>query len=262
MDVDQQKVLQLVKRPRWARHLLEHERNERVINTSGAYYHLDAEGKYRVLSGLLPRLKQTYWPHSTYQQMMKQAKRTPRKDGESENKGRFGGLVRGSRVHKQLHDFVLLDRKNFKKTHKKLDAFTARILSAVVDKLKLQPFLPEFDVYDEAMGVGTSVDLIALDSDGKLALVEYKTGYKRSYTSGADGFMARTLHRMPCTPQNQATLQVMGSALILNKCYGVPLHEMRLYVMRCDDAVVEVNPVPQTFVTKLADSMYNDLLSV
>lgn len=260
MDVDPNRVIKLVKRPRWAQHLLTHVRNERIVNTSGGYYHLDQQGKYRILSGLLPRLRATYWPHSSYIQLMKRTKKESIHKAEPGGQGRFGGLIRGSRVHKQLQDFIRLDREHFLKCHKRLHAYTARLLNAIVNNLKLQPFLPEFDLYDEELHIGTSVDHIGLDQEGHLALLEFKTGYKNCYT-GNDGFMQGSLRLMPCTPQNQATLQLVASALILNRRYQIPLEEMRLYVMRCDDTVVEMNPVPTEFVTKLSQTMYNDLLA-
>lgn len=262
MDVEPEHVLSLVRRPKWARHLLQHERNERVVNTSGAYYHYDAQGKLRVLTGLLPHLSQTYWPHSSYRQMMRGVKRT-KVSGIQKGGGQYAGLVRGSCVHKQMHDFVQLDRRHFQKTHKRLHAYAQRLLQVIVGRLKLQPFLAEFDCYDEAMGphgVGTSVDHIALDAEGRLVLLEFKTGYRDSFSAAQDGFMAGTLHRMPCTPRNQATLQVMGAALILHRRYGIPLEEMRLYVLRIDETVVEVMPVQQEFVQRTADAIYRDLL--
>jgi hypothetical protein len=71
MDIEPERALSIVRRQKWGRHLLRHKRNSRVVDTSGAFYHLDAQGKYRVLQGLLPRLRATYWSHSTYYQMLK-----------------------------------------------------------------------------------------------------------------------------------------------------------------------------------------------
>ena len=265
MDVDPQKVLRLVKRPRWARHLLEHERNERVINTGGAYYWMNARGKLDVQSGLCPHLSGTFWPHTSYAQMMKNAKRSPKgAGGGGGSEGRFGGLVRGSRVHKQMQDAVRLDAKTFKKIHKRMHNYTQRLLRAIVDNMKLLPFLTEFDCADETMGVrgvGTSIDQIALDADGHLVLIEVKTGYRETFTTARDGNMRGALWRMPCTPHNQASLQITAAALILHKRYGIPLEEMRLYVLRIDDHEVEVMAVKQDFVERLGDEIYNDLLT-
>ncbi len=262
MNVNQEHVLTFIRRPKWARHLLQHERRNHIVNTSGAYYYMCRQtGKYRVLSGLCPRIRRAFWAHSAYYDMMKQARRQFKRK-KQHNNGRFGGLIRGSRVHKELNDFVLLGRDAFKKLHRgNLHHCTLQLLKAIVAKLELQPFLPEYDIYCEHIGVGTSVDMVCVDNDGRIVLLEFKTGYADSFLA-QDGHMARSLCLMPCTPQNQATVQLVVAALILHKRYDVPLEEMRLYVMRCDDAVVEIIPVPLPFVHKLGPTIYDDLLAI
>jgi hypothetical protein len=74
MNVEPLKVIEMVKHKEWANHLYHHERNKRIINTSGAYYYLDKQNKYQVLSGLRPRLHLVFWPNSNYYQMMKRSK--------------------------------------------------------------------------------------------------------------------------------------------------------------------------------------------
>jgi hypothetical protein len=263
MDVNEERVLSLIRRPKWARHLMLHERRKRVLNTGGAYYYKDREnGKLRVLSGLCPRLHKTFWSHSSFYTVSKQTKKQNQgvsKKKTTKNRGRFGGLVRGSRVHKELMNFVLLPPAAFKKLHRqKLHHCTTQILKAIVDKLKLQPFLPEFDIGDEHINVGTSIDMVCVDSDGRIVLLEFKTGYTDSFLT-QDGQMERSLHLMPCSPQNQATIQLVAAALILHKRYDVPLEEMRLYVLRCDESVVDIVPVQLTFLQILGDSIYSDL---
>src|ERR1700748_1112200 len=169
MNTDPKKVLTLVRRPRWARHLLLHKRNERVTNTGGAYYWTDQRGQLRVLSGLCPHLARSFWPHTSYQQMMKNAKRAPK--GQRDSQGRFGGLVRGSQVHRQMQDAVRLDGAAFKTIHKRMHKYTQRLLATIVNEMKLLPFISEFDCADETMGshgVGTSIDQIAVGEDGHL----------------------------------------------------------------------------------------------
>ena len=276
MDIEPERALALVKRPHWGRHLCRHERNARFCDTSGAYYYMDSQGKYRVLQGLLPRLRAAYWPHSTYYQMLKSArqqrsvdekKRAPRGKAKAspappapKGGGRFGGVIRGTQVHRELHDFVRYDNRHFRKTHRRLHAYSSRLLHAIVDRLKLQPFLPEFGVYDETLGIGTCVDMICLDEEGHLCLLEFKTGYGNDTFTHADGLMTRSLSRMPCTVQNQATLQVTTAAVILHRRYGIPLEEMRLLVMRVDEQALEIVPVLERFVQKLTPVIYQDLL--
>lgn len=268
MDIEPEKVIALVKEKECARNLVAHERNQLIVNTEGAYYYIDTQGKYRLLQGLLPRLKSVYWPESNYFKLRKGQSRergitktrtakTPRSE---RGRGKFQGLVRGTKIHKELKHFLQLDQKNYKKMHKTLHNFSARILKALVGTMKLKPFLPEFDLFDESMGVGTSVDMICLDQEGMLVLLEFKTGYK-DYFQASDGFMGHSLSKLRNTAQNQATLQLTSAALILERKYGVPLDKMKLYVIRVDDEALDIIPVEKEFIRKIGPFIYRDLLS-
>jgi hypothetical protein len=261
MDIEPEQVLTLVRDKGCAESLMRHERNGLVVNTSGAYYYLDpATGQYRVLSGLLPRLHAVYWPESNIYRTMK---RCPRKKGgrakPKKNGGRFAGLINGTKVHQELRDFVVLDQKNFKKSHKTLHNYTTRLLKVIVERMRWQPFLPEFDICDEALGIGTSIDMVCVERSGDLVLLEFKTGYK-DYFEKQDGFMRHSLSRLSNTIRNQATMQLTTSALILHRKYGVPLRRMHLFVMRVDEVAIDIVPVPPDFLTKMGDSIYDDLL--
>lgn len=266
MDIEPEKVLELVKEKECARNLLVHERNNLVVNTEGAYYFIDAQGKYKLLQGLLPKLKSVYWPDSNYFKLRKgQSKergvRKPaQRKARAAKRGKFQGLIRGTKIHRELKHFVQLDQKNYKKMHHTLHNYSARILKAIIGVMKLKPFLPEFDLFDESIGVGTSVDMICLDHDGDLVLLEFKTGYK-DYFQSSDGFMKCSLEKLRNTAQNQATLQLTSAALILERKYQVPLERMKLFVMRVDDDALDIIPVEREFVKKIGPFIYRDLLS-
>lgn len=271
----------MVKHKEWARHLYHHERNKRIINTSGAYYYLDKQNKYQVLSGLRPRLNLVFWPNSNYYQMMKRSKshitekkkkanrecaRIKKRAGEkekkkkkNENRGQFGGLICGNQVHTQMKDFVMLDKRNFKKKYKILHPYCTKIMDALISRLKLKVFLSEADVYDESLGIGTSIDMICLDKEGILEIIELKTGYK-TYYDCEDGKMQRSLSAMRNTVQNQSVIQVLVGAVILHRAFGIPLSQMRLKVIRVDDESLDIISVPDEFLIKMAPLVYNDLL--
>lgn len=274
MDIEPKDVLPLLRVKTYAEALLNHERNARIVDTSGAYYHLDpATGQYAVLSGLLPRLRAVFWPHSSHHAQRKNTLK-PAKGGKTRApppkrakrgpaasaRGRFAGLIKGTQVHREMRDLVVLDRKNFRKEHRAgMHDYTARLMRVIVERQKWTPFLAEFPVYDEALGVGTAVDMVAVNERGELILLEYKTGYKNAF-EGADGQMAHSLAALSNTVRNQATLQVVCAALILSRRYAVPLHAMQMYVMRVDDEAVELTPVPREFVARLGGAIYSDLL--
>lgn len=261
MDAEPSRVLQLVRKPGYARHLLRHERNQRVRNTGGAYYWLDEKGKFKVLRGIRPRLNEALWPHCDGRAFPRpvagQAKRSP---AQVASTGRFGGLIKGSHVHGQMHDFVQLDERAFRKRYPQgLDPYAQRLLRVIVKQLRLQPFLAEFDVWCERLRIGTSIDMIGLDEQGRLGLLEFKTGYK-DYFDAQDGMIGGSL-QLRNTPQNQATLQLLGAAAILKERYDVPYSAMRLTVLRVDDCELEVLPVSPAFVERAGPLLYQDLLA-
>lgn len=274
MNVEPVRVMSMIKNKTWANHLYTHEKNKRIVNTSGAYYYLDVTNKYRILSGLRPRLERIYWPNSSYYQMMKQQReqkgpppRSKKIKGQhskprkvEENKGRFGGLIRGVHVHTQLKDFVVLDQKNFKKKHEELHPYCTKIMQAIIGRLNLKVFISELDVYDENIGIATSIDMIGLDQDGKLGILEFKTGYKTSFDCH-DGNMQFSLSNMRNTLQNQSIVQVLTGAIILHRAFGIPLDQMKLHVLRVDDETLDIIPVPDEFLEKMATPIYNDLLN-
>jgi hypothetical protein len=277
MDVEKEKVLGLLEDARVARALCCHERNERMRNTCGGYYWLDERGQYRCLSGLLPRLRAVFWPQSASHPRAKRATTTTPTDcgikkarkagrgaaGGGGGGGRFAGVIKGSQVHRQLHDFVTLDERQFKKRHGALHPYCARLLRCIVEQKRWHPLLPEHDIYDEQLGIGTSVDMICVDARGGLKLLEFKTGY-RDYFEAEDGKMARSLSALANSVQNQATLQLGTAALILERRYGVPRDAMELLVMRVDDERVELVRVPDGpagFLAKMGDAVYGDLFN-
>lgn len=182
--------------------------------------------------------------------------------GKKGKGGRFSGLVRGTKVHRELKDFVVLDKKNFKKIYGKLHPYCERILSTIITDMTWLPFLPEFDIYDEGLGIGTSIDMVCLDEKGYLILLEFKTGYKDYFENDDGQMMKHSLGSMRNTMQNQATCQLVASALILEKRYGVPFHRMKLYVIRVDDDSLDIIPIQKNFTKIVGPHIYNDLLSL
>lgn len=263
MDIEPERVIELVKDRRVGERLLKHERNKLIINTSGSYYYLDSHGKHRLLHGLLPQLKRTYWPNSNYFKLLKKSNAPGVVKGRKKGKrggGKFQGVIKGSKVHRELKDFVQLDSKNFKKLHSSLHNYSGRLLKVILEKLKCRPFLPEFDLFDERLGIGTSVDMICLDAEGNLVLFEFKTGYK-GYFDNADGFMECSLKNLRNTCQNQASLQVSAAAIILERRYGIPLDKMKLFVLRIDEDSLDIIPVQNEFIKKIGPCIYQDLLT-
>lgn len=252
--------------------LLKNERNNRIINTKGAYYYLNAQGKYVILSGLLPRLRKTFFPETNIFNLLKKPKITGvKKRGKKpktavkpkrakEGKGWHYGKIRGTVVHQELEDFVLLDRKNFLKKHGSLHHLTHKILTFIIDTMKWQPLRSEFNIFDEGLGIGTSVDFIGTNEKGELVLVELKCGFT-GYFDRSQGPMLRSLHKLSDSPHHQANLQIITAALLIMRHHGIPLDAMRLYVLRVDEHQVEPFEINNDYVKKMGVKIYRDLVA-
>lgn len=252
--------------------LLKNERNNRIINTKGAYYYLNAQGKYVILSGLLPRLRKTFFPETNIFNLLKKPKITGvKKRGKKpksavkpkrakEGKGWHYGKIRGTVVHQELEDFVLLDRKNFLKKHGSLHHLTHKILTFIIDTMKWQPLRSEFNIFDEGLGIGTSVDFTGTNEKGELVLVELKCGFT-GYFDRSQGPMLRSLHKLSDSPHHQANLQIITAALLIMRHHGIPLDAMRLYVLRVDEHQVEPFEINNDYVKKMGVKIYRDLVA-
>lgn len=272
MDVHDDTVIKAYGTPsnRYMIQLLKSDRNKRIINTKGAYYYLNAQGKYVLLSGLLPRLRKTFFPETNIFNLLKKPKngitktkkrrRQATSKPKKESKGWHYGKIRGTVVHQELEDFILLDRKNFLKKHGSLHQLTHRILTFIIDTMKWQPLRSEFSVFDEALNIGTSIDFVGVNKQGELILVELKCGFT-GYFDRAQGPMRHSLHKLSDSPHHQANLQIITAALFLTMHHRIPLDAMRLYVLRVDEHEIESFEVNNEYVKKMGGAIYRDLLS-
>jgi len=275
MDVyDGDVIKSLGKQSETVKKLVCNERNKLIVNTKGAYYYRNKLGKYQILTGLLPRLRKTFFPDMNIFNLLKKPKasqstgifkkkkkkRTTKKP-KKESKGWSYGKIRGSTVHQEIEDFIFLDSKNFRKKHPSIHLYTHKILKFILDTMQWKLLRSEFDVFDEALGLGTSIDIVAVTKDGKLVLIEVKCGYTNTFDNN-DGFMHRPLHKLTNSPHNQANIQLITSALLLIKHHQISLDEMLLYVIRVDDDDLHYYKINSEYVQKKGVKIYNQLLAL
>lgn len=256
--------------------LVDNERNKLIINTKGAYYYKNKLGKYQILTGLLPRLRKTFFPDINIFNLLKQPKATAScgitkkkhkgKKGKrvkakkpKVSKGWHYGRIRGTVVHQEIEDFIFFDSKNFSKKHPTIHVYTQRILRFVLEEMGWSLLRSEFNIFDEALGLGTSIDIIAVTKDGKLVLIEVKCGYAGTFDND-DGFMLGALHKLTNSPRQQANLQIITSALLIVKHHAIPLDDLLLYVIRVDDDDLHYYKINNEYVQKKGPKIYNQLL--
>lgn len=272
MDVYDEDIIQKLRHNAdTVRRLVQHPRNKRIVNTNQAYYYKSSSGQYQVLSGLLPRLRKTFYPTTNVANLAKQPKslhtfkgskkkkpREKKKKPSSAGKGWHYGKIRGTVVHRELQDFILLDKRQFMKIHRGLHPYTYKILYFIMETMKWDLLRPEFDIFDEDLLIGTSVDIVAVTKQGKLVLIEVKCGYAE-YFDRYEGYMHRSLHKLTDSPHHQANLQIITAALMIHKRHEIPLDKMELYVLRVDDQGLDPYLVQNDYVRRKGPKIYQDL---
>lgn len=267
MDTSVESIVKSLKNKAPTQSLLSNVYNKRIIHTNGAYYYRNSKNEYKILTGLVPSLKRCFWPNVNINNIMKNPKKvitkkkTTTKKKNKRKGGHFYGSIKGTKVHEQIEDFVLLDKKNFLKKHIGLHPWSKRILNHIVDKMKWIPLKSEYNIYDESLMIGTSIDMICVDlSNGKLILLEFKTGYK-TYFENNDGFMEHSLYLMKNSPLNWATIQLVFSIIMLLKqVQHLRLSDIEAYVIRIDDDTVDSYAIDQTFIKRMTHPIYSDMI--
>lgn len=258
MDVIPGKVIQQLsgRKRQLVDGFVNHPRNQQVLFSNSAFFCVEASGKHRPLAGLLPTLRKTFWPDVDMKKILKAPKqaggrsKTKKKMGKRAGKAldRFFGSIRGSQVHQELEDFILLNETFFLKKHQTLHPWTKRILTHIVTRERWQPLISEFAVHDSVLGVGTAIDMVCVDREGKLIFLEFKTGY-RDYFRNHDGFLSHSLCFMRNSPMHWATIQLVFSVLMVLKHFGpLRLEDTASYVIRVDEDDLECYPIKNDFI--------------
>jgi len=283
MDVVEEEVISKIVHKSAALRLINHPRNGRIKNTKGAYYWLDRANKWRPLSGVLPRLDSVYWSKASYFEAQrlkrqkeqrlragtlkkKRQKRSASLDAtepeQSHGHGRHYGTIRGTEVHRQLQDFIELDPKNYLKKHRNsTQSFMKRIMTYILRYTDWEPLRAEFDVFDETLRIGTSIDMVCVNREGRLIFIEIKTGY-RNYFDDHSGYMAHSLSKLTDSPRHQAYIQLMTACMFVVRNHGIPVSRMALYVLRVDEDDVYPYPIDNDYFERKMPLIYQDLLTV
>jgi len=236
--------------------LIYNKRNSLVVFRSSAYYMRDKNGKFVILSGLLPALKKAFYKDKDSFKMFKMAKTKSNSIGGF---GRFFGSMRGSLIHEQLNDFLLFDKENFLKKHAGLHPFGTRILQLISEKNWI-PIVSEFDIFDEKLKIGTSIDMVCLSKDtGNIITIEIKTGYK-NYFEIKNGYMKGCLKGiLPYSLKNCATLQILTAMLFIIKNHKIDISYLEGYVIQINDEELNSYKVSNDLIIKYGKKIYDNL---
>ncbi len=273
MDIDTLTVIRALKKHgnhKQALRLLASKHTKQLIFSSNAFYFIDKKGTYHIMSGLLPIMKRNFWPNTDIKQILRKTNKGTKKKGvrgekkkvntTTVGKGRFFGSIQGTRIHKELDDYILLDDKNFKKKNGTLHPWTKRILEYLICQQKWLPLVCNYPVFDEDLRMATMFDMICVDpATGELRFLEFKTGYKNNFEN-SDGLMSKCLSFMPNSPLNWANIQLTASVImLLRQNPSINLQETSSHVIRIDDDDLFSYHIDNVFIKAMNPSLLENI---
>lgn len=246
--------------------LVYHERNKSIFFSSSAYYMREPSGNLRILSGLLPSLKNCFWKDLDYYKMLGKLNKTKSKKNINKtinpelSYGRYYGKIRGSLIHRQLNDYLIFDLKNFKKKYfKGLHPWAEKIFE-LIKKYEWIPLISEFDCFDAKLKIGTSIDMICYcKKTGKIIALEIKTGYKNNFEN-ENGYMTGCLRRvLKLSFLNCAILQLLTSILFIVKNHQINLDKIEGHIIQVNNQEINEYTVSNDLLKQYGNKIYNSL---
>jgi len=238
-----------------------HARNRSVGFTpyDGCFKYVDpATGRLRRAKGITKILRGAFYADYT-PVYGPRAKPRPRTRETSRQRlarqmadDRVRGLELGTVVHQELCDWArIADERAWRRDHPTPNMYTVKAIRAL-NKLRIEPLYGEWPIFAHwgTAGIATGIDIVGASAeyDGRLVLIEIKTGYEGYFKRGS-GKMTRTpMKRVDNSPQNQAFLQCLTARAMLENEYGIA-GTIGL-VMRVHARGVNVYAIPDTFLRR------------
>jgi hypothetical protein len=183
-----------------------------------------------LLSGITKRLKERFYARAPRPARLKLPKQPKAAGSKVYKKGKRGGTL----VHEQLESFVESAQKGV--ILKDLDPR----VNAIVKKAMQRGWMiyeAEYCVGDKELHLGTGVDLLCITEDGKIAVVEIKTGFdKVQYGGPMTMRMRKPFNMMDVSPWSQHQLQLLTTVGLFEKMTGLQVHFAEVWVVGCPTA--------------------------
>lgn len=166
------------------------------------------------------------------------------------------GVMRGSRVHREVEDAILMSPKVFlRKYPRGMRSDTRRLLGAL-DERGWRPFKAEFIVYDLDLGIATRIDLLAVNREGRVLFVENKTGYGNgTFIDGPPGDWKVDLP-FECTQKALALVQATMGLLMAVRLLRLDERAVEACVVQVDETALRWCPVPTEFIQENGANLY------
>lgn len=169
---------------------------------------------------------------------------------------RTGGSTRGVQVDKDIHNLVA----NSRMLPENPNPFTLKTLE-FLRKNGLQPFATQVPVYSEKLGLGTTLDIVARDREGKIVHIQLKTMGGRNYRTPRGRLMSPFVEGSKIAGivdsfYTRHQLQLLVERLIVQDGYGEPIKKSRLMVITEDvHSLIPLDPVIKSVAADVWDNL-------
>jgi len=173
--------------------------------------------------------------------------------GSDSNKS---GRTLGTLVHNQLCLYARSkDEKEFHKLCPKPHSYTRRAIRKLTES-GILVFFAEFAIVDPLVRYVTPIDLVGVNPQGKLTLIEVKTGYDNIFTIGKVA-LKKPFDAWLNSPLNQARLQLLLPCLTLKYQYDVNVDSA--WILNVNSQREKLYPLLKGMTTK-SNMVYNYLI--
>lgn len=209
-----------------------------VVTFDAKTYQSKTEEKQFKLKGVKDILKQAFFPAYEY-------KREAYHYGTGAG-SLLGGQERGKIVHNQICDYVNLRPSEFKAKHPVIHEYTQKAIM-YLEESGIKPVIAEMIIYDEELGWGTAIDLIAVHKETeKIMIIDWKTGGDFYMNTGKFPLKGPLGKLYSDSPAVQAYLQVLMERILLKLKYDI---DIKLnYVLQVRQDAVEPKSIPDDLV--------------
>jgi len=201
-----------------------------------------------ICPGILPLLREFFWPDYTYT-------RDKHNEGTGVSNSREG-INRGKLVHSQLQDYINCSFKTFKIKHEEIHEYTAKAIFAMED-WKIKPGVAEFIIYDDN-NFGSAVDHAFLTDENEIGIMDWKNGFDDYFLQGSGSMKGPLQGIYSNCPMNQGFLQLLLEKIILERFYGIKVKHV--YVIQITRKGVYPFSLPEKMLG-LQESIYYYFLS-
>jgi hypothetical protein len=230
-----------------------------------AFYARDPETKARKKNSARRPVPKPGKPSSAYGSLTIPLKKARPKGKSALKTNSIKALRQGSQVHNQIDQVAKLGVNEFLDKNDSFHPFVLAVILALhVHHPELRILKTEFLAGCPVLGIATRIDIVCVDKQGRIYVVETKTGSPTEHSwKGCNGRMRDVLEPyMGNSAYNRAKVQAIAGAMMAILGTQLQLaHQVRCLVAHVNDNQVKLKLVPDATVATLGPLIYEALLA-